>query len=126
MEGTTPNGGPGFKEHPAHKVTIDKSNIRFTARHDKEVLAESTKTLILTEASYPPVTYFPFKDVNSKLLTKSENTTYCPFKGDASYWDFEGISDIAWSYETPYDEVMDIKGYVAFYPDKVEIETSKN
>jgi uncharacterized protein (DUF427 family) len=56
-------------------------------------------------------------------LTKTKLSTYCPFKGHASYFSFVGGAENAvWSYEQPYDEVLPIAEHLAFYPDKVDIQ----
>ena len=78
------------------------------------VLAESDRT-ILVEGNQ----YFPADDVRIDALEKSESTTYCPWKGDASYYSIvaDGIrnTDAAWYYPEPYDAARDIRGYVAFW-----------
>lgn len=79
---------------------------------------------ILKEASYPPVQYIPRKDVDMKLLQRTDHSTYCPFKGDASYYSIpsggERSMNAVWTYENPYPAVAQIKDYVAFYPSRVD------
>ena len=71
----------------------------------------------------PVVYYIPRKDVRMDRLARSSHSTHCPFKGDASYFSVVGGPENAvWSYEVPYDETMAIKGQLAFYPDKFELE----
>ena len=59
-----------------------------------------------------------------KLLQKTEHATYCPYKGDCSYYSTpvggEKSGNAVWSYENPYPAVAQIKGYVAFYPNGVD------
>lgn len=90
------------------------------------VVAESHRVLILRENTYAPVLYFPRGDVRLSLLTPTDSTSHCPFKGDASYWAFSDgatkISDIAWSYEQPFDEAFAIREYLAFYADKTNLK----
>jgi uncharacterized protein (DUF427 family) len=78
------------------------------------VLAESDDT-ILVEGNQ----YFPAADVRMGLLEKSETSTYCPWKGDASYYnvvvDGGRNDDAAWYYPAPFDAAGDIKDYVAFW-----------
>ena len=75
-------------------------------------------------ASYPPVQYIPRRDVDMAALTRSEHTTYCPYKGDASYYSIPAGGDrslnAVWSYETPFEAMAQIKDYVAFYSDRVD------
>lgn len=116
------NSGPGYKEHPEHKLIIERSNDNVMVQGDNQILAQSAAALILRESDYRPVIYFPREDVNLALFAKSDHTTYCPFKGEASYWDCGDIQNIAWSYETPFDEILDIRNHLAFYTDKVRID----
>ena len=86
-----------------------------------ELIAESRDALALKEGSYPTVYYFPRKDVKMERLVRAGHQTYCPFKGQASYYSLaNGPENAAWSYERPYDEMLAIKEFVAFYPDKVD------
>jgi len=119
----TNNPAPGFTQHSNHKIElVPKQSV--TIDLGNECIARSTAAISLLEASYPPVLYIPRSDVLAKI-SKSEKTSYCPFKGTASYWNIEiggeVILDAAWSYDIPYDEMRDIKGHLAFYPNKVSI-----
>jgi uncharacterized protein (DUF427 family) len=89
-----------------------------------EVIADSSNALVPEEGTYPPVYYFPRRDVKMDRLVRSSHSTHCPFKGDASYFSLKGGAENAvWTYETPFDEMLAIKELLAFYPDKVEIKT---
>ena len=116
----TLNNAPGFTRAPGYSITIKPAGQRSVVRHQGITLADTTDALILNEADYAPVLYIPAHDIRMDLMTASEHTTYCPFKGHATYWSLEDSENIAWSYEDPYDEVMEIKGHVAFYADKVD------
>lgn len=111
-----------------HQITIDPSTDRVVVRSGETTIAESTSTLVLREANYPPVRYIPLADVDRSLLTPSDLTTYCPYKGDASYYSIsagqEHGTDAVWFYDQPYPAVAQIKDHVAFYPDRVEITVS--
>ena len=67
------------------------------------------------------------RDVAQNVLKPSSTTTYCPYKGDASYYSVattasgDTVEDVIWTYEQPYPAVADIAGHVAFYPDRAEI-----
>jgi uncharacterized protein (DUF427 family) len=71
------------------------------------------------------VQYIPLADVAAAALSRSDTTTYCPYKGDASYYDVtaagDTIDDVIWTYEQPYPAVAGIAGHVAFYPDKADV-----
>lgn len=117
-----PNPAPGFTKHPEHRIEIEPFDGSVTVTHSGNVLASTREALVLREANYPPVFYIPFKDVKFESLARSGTASVCPFKGDASYWDAGGVSDVMWAYEHPYDEVIAIKDHGAFYPNKVRIE----
>ena len=93
--------------------------------HGVEVAA-STRALVLLEANYPPVYYLPREDIEDEYYVRTDHTSYCPYKGDASYFSLkvEGheAQNAVWSYEEPKVSVAQIKNYVAFYPDKVTFE----
>jgi uncharacterized protein (DUF427 family) len=111
-----------------HPITIEPSSERVTVRAGGRVIAETTSALVLREAKLPAVFYIPLADVDHSVLARSENHTYCPYKGKASYYDVvvdgDTISDAIWTYEQPYDAVAQIEGHVAFYPSLVEIATA--
>ncbi|MEQ8281364.1 MAG: DUF427 domain-containing protein [Parvibaculum sp.] len=116
----------GYESHPEHLLRVMPAGRRVRVRFGGETLADSGQALELFEGNYAPVFYLPRKDVKMDLLKPTESHTWCPFKGEASYWAVaaggEEIHDAVWSYEDPFTEVAGIKDYVAFYPNKVEIE----
>ena len=121
---TAPGPAPGFADHPAHNIDIAPCPGRQRALFGDDVIADSKRALIVREADYPPVIYFPRGDVNMALLQPTSHSSHCPFKGDASYWSIAGGDgksgeNAAWSYQTPYDEMTALKGHVAFYADRV-------
>ncbi|MFY9739295.1 MAG: DUF427 domain-containing protein [Candidatus Cybelea sp.] len=111
----TPNS-----EHP---ITVESNRSRVRITVAGRVIADTTRALTLRESDYPPVQYVPREDVDMSLLERSDNQSYCPYKGDASYYSIAVGGDRAknavWTYETPYDAVAEIKEYLAFYPDRV-------
>lgn len=112
---------PGYRKHPDHRITTKPAGARVQVRFNGEVIADSQDAILLEEGSYPPVYYFPRKDVKMERLKRSTHSTHCPFKGDASYYSLvNGAQNAVWTYETPYDEMSAIKEHVAFYPDKVD------
>jgi uncharacterized protein (DUF427 family) len=110
---------------PDHPITITPAAKRWRARFEGHVIADTDDALILQEATYPPVVYFPRDDVSMAYLAHTDHHTHCPYKGDASYFTLRmdtRIEDNAvWSYEEPYPAMTAIAGRLAFYPDKVEI-----
>jgi uncharacterized protein (DUF427 family) len=112
---------------PDHPITIEKAGVRVLARVGTHVVADTTRALTLREADYPAVQYIPLDDVDQTLLTPSDTQTYCPYKGDASYYSITlpegGLPDAVWTYREPDDAVAPIANHVAFYTDRVEIVT---
>ena len=104
-----------------------KANLnRVTAKRHGHLIAETNHALVVFEGDYPPVQYFPRDDVNMDLLVPTDRHTRCPHKGEASYFslqmDGETAENAVWTYEEPLPAVLALKGYVAFYPDKVEVQ----
>ena len=109
---------------PDHPISIDTNRSRIVVTVGGKVIADTRDALTLREASYPAVQYIPRRDVDMAALTRSEHTTYCPYKGDASYYSIPaggGRSlNAVWTYETPFEAMAQIKDYIAFYPDRVD------
>ncbi len=109
---------------PDHPITVTPSHQRVLVRAGGALIADTRDALILQEASYPPVQYIPRKDVDMASLARSKTESYCPYKGDASYFSIpiggERSLDAIWTYETPYEAVAPIKDYLAFYPNRVD------
>ncbi|KHJ52537.1 hypothetical protein PZ78_03690 [Vreelandella venusta] len=99
------------------RITLHPSKQRMQVRVEVILLADSTNTLELREHGYPPRHYFSREDVRMDLLTVSETTTYCPFKGHTVYFSLGERRDIAWSYKEPVEGMEAIAGRVAFYGD---------
>ena len=109
---------------PDHPITIAPNPRRVVVILGGRVIADTSEALTLREASYPPVQYIPRKDVEMAALARSATATYCPYKGEASYFSIpiggERAVDAIWTYETPYDAVAAIKDHLAFYPDRID------
>src|SRR5262245_37255341 len=115
------NNAPGFKKHPEHTITTRPAGAHVRVTFRGEVIADSSEAIRLEEGRYPAVFYIPRKDVNMSRLARTQHSTHCPFKGDASYYSIVGgPTNAVWSYEKPYDEMAAIKDLLAFYPDKVD------
>ncbi|MGZ2258376.1 DUF427 domain-containing protein [Roseobacter sp. A03A-229] len=103
----------------ADHITIRKAEGTWSVRAGGAVLGESADALELKEGDYPPVIYFPRGDIAMAFLDRTEKSTHCLHKGDASYFSVvtksTTLTDVAWSYETPKDGVARIKDHLAFY-----------
>jgi uncharacterized protein (DUF427 family) len=124
-----PNSAPGFRKHPNHRVDIVRATQRVEVEIDDVVIAASDKALLVSESRHDPVYYLPRTDVQMELLTATDHTSYCPFKGTARYWTIrvgERVEENAvWAYDEPYDEALPLRGYVAFYSDRVDRVTTR-
>jgi uncharacterized protein (DUF427 family) len=109
---------------PDHPISIAKSQSRVVVTVGGKVIADTHDALTLREASYPAVQYVPRRDVNMAALSRSQHTTFCPYKGEASYFSIpaggERSVNAVWTYETPFEAMAQIKEYVAFYPDRID------
>jgi uncharacterized protein (DUF427 family) len=109
---------------PDHPITIERNAHRVVVSLAGRVIADTRDALSLREASYPAVQYIPRKDVDMTQLERSAHSTYCPYKGDCSYYSLPagGVRSVdgVWSYEHPYTAVAAIRDHLAFYPDRVD------
>ena len=109
---------------PDHPITIERNPARIIVSIAGRVVANTREALTLHEAAYPAVQYIPRKDVDMALLDRTDHTTYCPYKGDCSYYSIplggERSVNAVWSYEAPYAAFAPIKDYLAFYPNRVD------
>jgi uncharacterized protein (DUF427 family) len=121
--------GPHLEPGPDHPITVTPNPGRVVVRVGDQVVADSTRALTLQESNYPPVQYVPLSDVDPSALQRTDSSTYCPYKGDASYYSLRvngsELTDAVWTYETPYPAVAEIAGHVAFYPDKVQLDVGQ-
>jgi uncharacterized protein (DUF427 family) len=109
---------------PYHRIDVLPSSRSVRIEVDGDVVAETTGARMLFETSVYTRFYIPREDVRLPLQP-SERTSYCPYKGQASYWSLEAggrlRQDLAWSYEEPRAEVSPITGFVAFWDERVDV-----
>lgn len=110
---------------PDHPITVTPTGRPVRVLAGDQEIARSDEALTLAEASYPPVQYLPREAADLSRLVRSSDKTYCPYKGEASYFHVLAgdtrIENAVWSYEDPYPAVAQIKGWLAFYPDRTRI-----
>ena len=112
MTGTLGSSAAALR-NPEHTISIVPSNKTWVATLGEFELARSDRAVVLAEAGYSPVVYFPHGDVRVEELLASKTRTHCPFKGNAVYWAAQmddTICDVAWCYPRTFDEVSAIAG----------------
>jgi uncharacterized protein (DUF427 family) len=109
---------------PDHPISIQPNPAQVVVSVAGRVIADTRSALTLREADYPPVQYIPRDDVDFTQLEQTDHATYCPYKGDCSYYSVPAGEkksvNAVWTYENPYPAVAQIRGHVAFYPDRVD------
>ncbi len=113
---------------PDHPITIEKNRNRVVVTLGGQKLAQTSRALTLREAKYPAIHYIPRADVDMAQLARTAHATYCPFKGDCSYYNVLRAGahgeNAVWTYEAPFPAVEEIRNHLAFYPDRVEVTES--
>jgi uncharacterized protein (DUF427 family) len=111
---------------PYHRVDILESSRHVRVSINGEVVAETERPKVLFETGLPPRYYIPPEDVREDVLVESEKNTRCPYKGVASYWSVEAggerVENLIWYYPEPIPEAARIKGLLAFFNEKVDLE----
>ena len=110
----------------ADQIKLRNAPGKYSIRAAGAVLGESSNVIELSEGDLAPVLYVPRADLAMAFFDKTDTSTHCPHKGDATYYTLEAksgpIPDAAWSYETPIKGLEAIAGHLAFYPDKITVE----
>ena len=118
------NPAPGFARKPDHVVAFRPAGKRVTVRLGGEVIAESDRAVLCEGTGHGAVYYIPMADTRANLFRPTAPRSYCPFKGEASYWSLTAggrtAENAVWSYETPYDECLGLRSMVAFYEDRMD------
>jgi uncharacterized protein (DUF427 family) len=127
------NPAPGYVQKPEHRVDLVPETRQVRVTFGGTVVADTRAAVRCEETGHEPVHYVPENDVRLDLMRPTEHKTYCPFKGDCSYWTI-GVEDgctgkqaenAVWAYRAPYDEAIGLAGHYAFYKSRVDaIEVS--
>jgi uncharacterized protein (DUF427 family) len=111
---------------PYHRVDVLESSRHVRVTVNGEVVAETNRPRVIYETGLPPRWYFPPEDVRAEALVPSDNRTGCAYKGFASYHSVqaggEAEEDLVWFYPEPTRDVERIKGYLAFFNERADIE----
>jgi uncharacterized protein (DUF427 family) len=112
----------GHAADPYHRIDIRGTSRHLVVRYQDQMVADSTRPLVLYESGFAPRWYVPRSDVDESALISAEGQTFCPYKGVCSYYDIVGARRAAWSYTDAWTEVRRISGLVSFEADKVEVD----
>jgi uncharacterized protein (DUF427 family) len=103
---------------------LEKSSNRLRVIFNQVTLADSDRTYRVLETSHPPVYYLPPEDIQLEYLDFSSQSSYCEWKGYASYYNItvedRQVINAAWYYPLPNKEFAAIANYIAFYPSKMD------
>lgn len=123
-----------WPKNPHYVVDLDPVPFRVRVLFNGETVVDSRRCRVMFELGHAPVYYVTPKDVRMDLMTRTDNATHCPYKGDASYWSLgaggKSVDNAIWSYEDPYDEMAVLKDLIgvywermdAWYHDDVEVD----
>jgi uncharacterized protein (DUF427 family) len=110
----------GHPRDPYHRVDVRLSKRPVRIEVEGELVAETTRARLVYETRLPMRFYLPREDVRADLRP-SASTSYCPYKGRASWWSVGDHEDLGWSYEQPLPDVAPIAGLVAFWDERVDV-----
>jgi uncharacterized protein (DUF427 family) len=109
---------------PDHPITIEKTPERVRVTFNGQVVADTTRALLMNEANHKPVLYIPREDAQMALFQRTDHSSHCPYKGDAAYYSIKVGDRVAenaiWTYDEAYPAVGEIEGRLAFYPSRVD------
>jgi uncharacterized protein (DUF427 family) len=111
-------------EAPRHRIWFEPYPRRLRAFAGGRLVLDTTRAHLLHETGIPPVPYAPLEDFAADLLTPTEQTTHCPFKGDAAYWTVTAgdtvLEDVLWGYPEPLEGAPWLAGHAALYWDRMD------
>ncbi|HZQ84302.1 MAG TPA: DUF427 domain-containing protein [Acidimicrobiales bacterium] len=115
----------GHPRNPYHRIDCLRTSRHLRVEVAGTVLVDTDATVGVYETSLAPKLYAAPAAVRTDLLRRSNTTTYCPYKGTATWWSAEidgtTVADVAWSYEDPYPESEPIRGLLSFEPQRVTL-----
>jgi uncharacterized protein (DUF427 family) len=114
-----------YPPNPYHRVDCRPTERRLRVEVAGTTLVDTDDTIIVFETALAPKLYVAPEHVRMDLLRQSGTVTYCNYKGHSTYWSAvigdTVVDDVAWSYEDPLPESVQIKGYLSFEPTRAEV-----
>jgi uncharacterized protein (DUF427 family) len=111
----------GHAADPYHRIDIRQSSRHLVVRDGDRVVADTNRPLALYESGFAPRWYVPREDIDQTALAVTDEQTFCPYKGLASYYDIGDRTGAAWSYPQAWPEVVRVSDFVSFEPDKIDV-----
>jgi uncharacterized protein (DUF427 family) len=115
----------GHPRNPYHRIDCVRAERKLRVEVGPTTLVDTNDTLIVYETSLEPKVYVAPRHVRMDALEQSATTTYCPYKGTASYWTYhvgdDTVADVAWSYEDPLPESLPLGGLLSFDESRVAL-----
>ena len=112
-----------YQERPDYKIRFEPTARRIRVALNGEVVADTTRAMLMLESKHLPVYYLPLDDIRQDALARTAHHSHCPFKGDAVYWTVtvgdRSAENALWAYPDPFIEAPDLRGYAAFYWDRM-------
>ncbi|MCB5272612.1 hypothetical protein BJG92_00114 [Arthrobacter sp. SO5] len=114
----------GHPRDPFHRIDIRASSVEVQVALDGVTLARTNGAQLLYETMLPVRYYIPPGDVRLDLMEATPKLTVCPYKGQARYWSYPGVEsgrNIAWSYDTRFQDAAQIHGLISFFNERVDL-----
>jgi uncharacterized protein (DUF427 family) len=115
---------PAWQKNTGYVIDLEPLPFRVRAEVDGATVLDSNHVLVMYELGHAPVYYVPSDDLSQALLTESDHSTYCPYKGDASYWsltvDGRLVENVVWAYLDPYPEMASLVELRGIYWDRMD------
>ncbi|MDT5094720.1 MAG: hypothetical protein QOH60_4083 [Mycobacterium sp.] len=114
-----------YPPNPYHRVDCRPTHRRLRVTAGGTTLVDTDQTVIVFETALEPRLYVDPSLVRTDLLRRTETSSYCNYKGVATYWAAvvgnAVVDDVAWSYEEPLPESVAIKGCLSFDDGRVDV-----
>ncbi len=114
-----------YPPNPYHRVDCRPTSRRLRVDVAGATLVDTTETTVVFETALPPRLYVDPSHVRTDLLQRSQTSSYCNYKGYATYWSAivgdSVVADIAWSYDDPLPETLPIKGFFSFDATRADV-----
>jgi uncharacterized protein (DUF427 family) len=125
--GQAPAGAFNFdldRSAPPHRIYFADFQPRVRAVIDGRTVLDTTRGKLLYETGIMPRLYAPLEDFDPAVLSRTDHTSHCPFKGDASYWSLTvnggSRENAVWAYESPIGEAAWLRGYASLYAEQAD------